>query len=310
MAVIFAYMGWVLYRNWGEVPFEKLKFSPLLLVFSYIFMAFSLVLSALGWKLCLETLGERVSLKRANQILSVTRLGGYVPGKVWTLMGTAYFAKKNGISEHKVVINAVLETILAVLSALLMLSVSLTFIQHEPLPTQLYLVLILIPLCFVVLQPSIFTRVMNWGLVRFKLEPISFHLYYTRLLELLGLYCFNWFLQGLSFYLLVKSFYGLIGFQLVLPLSGLHALAWVIGFLSFVTPGGLGVREGALSLFLNPLLPPAVGIVAVLLLRVWSIIGMASFVALFGRGLIRELTWGLETGIPLKPRIRLDEKEP
>ncbi len=48
------------------------------------------------------------------------------------------------------------------------------------------------------------------------------------------------------------------------------AISWEIGFLSFVTPGGLGVREGAVTLMLSPYLTADLAIAVALLSRlVW-----------------------------------------
>ena len=46
-------------------------------------------------------------------------------------------------------------------------------------------------------------------------------------------------------------------------------MAWAIGFLVFLTPGGLGVREGALALLLAPFLPSPLPAVVALLARLW-----------------------------------------
>jgi uncharacterized membrane protein YbhN (UPF0104 family) len=62
-------------------------------------------------------------------------------------------------------------------------------------------------------------------------------------------------------------------------LVGIFAGAWVIGFLSFLAPGGLGVREGILVYLLGFYLPSHVAIVVTLLSRLWvtaaELMGMA-----------------------------------
>ena len=60
----------------------------------------------------------------------------------------------------------------------------------------------------------------------------------------------------------------------LLPLAiGTYVLAWIIGFLAFFTPGGLGVRETVLVLMLNLYLPVYISAVLAILSRVWWIIG-------------------------------------
>ena len=52
----------------------------------------------------------------------------------------------------------------------------------------------------------------------------------------------------------------------------LYPFAWSIGFLSLITPGGLGVREGVLSLFLTTCLPSVTATLVALLSRLWIIV--------------------------------------
>ena len=48
------------------------------------------------------------------------------------------------------------------------------------------------------------------------------------------------------------------------------AFAWIIGFLSFLTPGDLGIREGLLGLLLANYIPIQQATLAALLCRVWG----------------------------------------
>jgi uncharacterized membrane protein YbhN (UPF0104 family) len=46
-------------------------------------------------------------------------------------------------------------------------------------------------------------------------------------------------------------------------------VAWIVGLLAFVAPGGLGVREGVLAALLSGLLPGGMAVVVALASRVW-----------------------------------------
>jgi hypothetical protein len=54
---------------------------------------------------------------------------------------------------------------------------------------------------------------------------------------------------------------------------GASALAWVVGYLSFLTPSGLGVREGVLTILLAQVYPLPVAIVGSLLYRLVLTLG-------------------------------------
>ena len=72
------------------------------------------------------------------------------------------------------------------------------------------------------------------------------------------------------FFLFIKSLAPVSASQLLL-VTGTYAVAWSIGILSVITPGGLGVREGILSLLLTSVLPPATATLIALLSRLWTI---------------------------------------
>jgi len=54
-------------------------------------------------------------------------------------------------------------------------------------------------------------------------------------------------------------------------LTACFAFAWIVGFLSFLTPGGLGIREGLLSLLLSRYMPTPQATLVALLCRVWML---------------------------------------
>ncbi len=82
-------------------------------------------------------------------------------------------------------------------------------------------------------------------------------------------YLLLWGCCGLAFFLFIKSLSPVEWSQLPV-IIGIYATAWTIGFLSFITPSGLGVREGMLSLLLTVYLPPATATLVALLSRLWS----------------------------------------
>jgi len=79
-----------------------------------------------------------------------------------------------------------------------------------------------------------------------------------------------WLCQGVAFFLFLRSLtpvrWGDAGF-----LTACFAFAWIVGFLSFLTPGGLGIREGLLGLLLTNYLPAKEATLAALLYRLWML---------------------------------------
>jgi uncharacterized membrane protein len=87
----------------------------------------------------------------------------------------------------------------------------------------------------------------------------------------LGSYAVAWIAVGVSFAALVQALTPLHWSQ-VPGLVAVFSAAYVIGFLTLLTPGGLGVREGVLTLLLATILPSGVSAVVAILARLWMVV--------------------------------------
>jgi hypothetical protein len=88
-------------------------------------------------------------------------------------------------------------------------------------------------------------------------------------LQLLGFYLVYWLLSGVGFVVLAQAFIP-VPFSAWPPYLASFPASWLIGFLSLITPGGLGVREAALYFMLAPVTATGMAVV----LAVWSRIVM------------------------------------
>jgi len=77
-----------------------------------------------------------------------------------------------------------------------------------------------------------------------------------------------WLVLGLAFWLLLG---GIIAGGLCNPgyLVGVLPGSWVAGFVSFLTPAGLGIREGFMAVLLKPCFHVSVGVTVSLAARLW-----------------------------------------
>ena len=92
----------------------------------------------------------------------------------------------------------------------------------------------------------------------------------ARIFRFLGVYLLLWGFLGAAFFLFITSLFPVAVSQFFV-VTGIYAFAWSIGFLSVITPSGLGVREGVLSLLLTTVLPPATATLVALLARLWTL---------------------------------------
>jgi uncharacterized membrane protein YbhN (UPF0104 family) len=117
---------------------------------------------------------------------------------------------------------------------------------------------------------------LNWLLVRFGRPGVESGVGRRRLAWMLAVAAFDWLLWGSTFAALtfgVSAFAGAQMAALAPHLIVAYAIAYCVGFLSFITPSGFGVREGALYVLLATIMDPAVVTVAALAMRLWTMVG-------------------------------------
>jgi uncharacterized membrane protein YbhN (UPF0104 family) len=115
----------------------------------------------------------------------------------------------------------------------------------------------------------------NWFLIRLKREPLHVTPTSSNAISLILVYTAGWFCYGLSGFTLI--------YALELPcntsffsINAAFVTSWLIGFLSMITPGGLGVREATLVYLLKSEIHTAEAIALALVLRfTWTMIELA-----------------------------------
>ena len=277
IAVIFYFLARNLYINWNKIAEYNWRINYYFLVFSWLLSVGGGFLIALGWNLILRVLGGRLSHKRALKIFFVTDLAKYIPGKVWTMVGKVYMCKEEGVPVAVTSTSVVIQPLIQVISGLLIFLLSLPFwTKTSDFMNNLYLFFLLIPLGLLLLHPAIMTRPLNFVLRKLKQKPIELKIKYSHILSILLLWCGLWVLTGITYYFLIISVHP---FPLLnLPVTiGIFAIA---GVSQFLTPSGIGVLEGMLTVLLGLYFPIPVAILIALLVRVWKTVSELVCVAI------------------------------
>lgn len=223
------------------------------------------------WRTIIGRLGVQLTFIKAWRLFVLGEFFRYIPGKIWQFLGRAHLCKREGISEEQTTISMIIEICLNMTAGVLTLLCSLLFWYEETLPIVIYWVFIVPPAISVFLYPSIFTKLVNRALRLIGREEVGFHLRYKDLLLFSGMYFLSWWVVGFAWFLFINSFYNLnVSFYPVV--TGIVAISWVIGILSFLTPTGIGVREGVFSFLFSSFVPVSIAILASIAMRVWSTI--------------------------------------
>lgn len=266
---IFLFLGLQLLENWSQVLSYEWELNYLFLGISTVFIIMHYTLYGASWRFALKRLGENITLRKAVKVWMLSRIGWYIPGRVWLVLGMLHLAAKEGIKRSSALISISLDIVLATICALLVFLFTLPFWHETGTISGFLPLLIFIPLGLIALHPGLMRRVVNFLMRRLGREEVSINIRYRDIAALIIPYCTLWVLYGLSFYFLVGAVQPL-GMEHLVALIGMYSMAWAIGFLSLITPGGLGIREGVLALLLTAYFPMPVAIVVSLLARAWT----------------------------------------
>jgi len=252
-----------IFGSWGEIRNAFLQLNIYLIILSYLLLFPSLFLYVYAWQLIIKEIEKEKKLDffSACGIIVVSNLGKYVPGKVWFALSRLDLARRFGLEEKKVFLSILLESFYLLLGA---------FFYFIFFLKKYYFFLILF--LFILIAPKIFKGFFNLVLKILKKEKVDFSFSLKRSFLIFLLDVLVWFFQGSAFFFLVKAIYFKINFVHFLSLIGIYSLSWMLGFLILIAPGGLGVREGSMMIFLKNILPVGLASLLAILSRIWLII--------------------------------------
>ncbi|HZY88984.1 MAG TPA: lysylphosphatidylglycerol synthase transmembrane domain-containing protein [Gemmataceae bacterium] len=264
--------------------------------------------SAVYWRRLLGHLGPRPPLLTAARAYYVGHLAKYLPGKAWAVFVRASLVRPAGVSLGVATLTTFYEVLTTMAAGALVATVLFPLVgtaavgaphwdtlrqlarletPPEGVPTAAATLLSLLLLLATggPLLPPVFNRLAHHLSLPFRgREVVLPRIQHTHLAEGLLLASAGWLLLGAS---LGAALHAILGPELPWSVEGLGRLAaimglsYVAGFVIVVAPGGLGVREFCLTLFLAPELAAlgletdaarAVAVLAVLVLRlVWTL---------------------------------------
>lgn len=273
---IFFFLGKSLVDNWQKVKDYKFSFNYFYLFISFIFLFGSLLWPAIIWNKILRILepDKRISNLKAIKICIYSCFGRYIPGKVWMCVGKIFFGVKEGLSKRYLIISAVYEIILAATSYFIFSAVLISIAFGSKLFNFYIIPILTIIVGLIFIHPKILIYFYNLIPNKFKIVELAINdfLDYGNILKLVFYYSIGCFLSGVGFFFLIRSIVFLPYFYMI-EVIGVYILALILGAVAIFAPGGLGVREGMLVMFLKLFFPISVAILISLLARIWTVLG-------------------------------------
>ncbi|MEX2414535.1 MAG: lysylphosphatidylglycerol synthase domain-containing protein [Paenibacillaceae bacterium] len=235
---------------------------------SVLALSIFLFIQAWIWSGLLNTPIRQLGIFRGTTIYVNSQFAKYLPGAIWNLVGRMMLAGKYGATFSAQVKSIYYENVLLAAVAGtygLLLFVKLEFVVWP----------VLIALCMAVWIIYRYYDVIGGWIERFihrhvsKLAQVKLIFPRSAFFASFLYYLVSHLFMGIAFWLLLLSF-GVSNIDMI-EAAGIYALAWLLGLASPL-PGGLGLREGALTFLLALQIDWELAYRVAIIARLWSLL--------------------------------------
>lgn len=267
IAVPLSFLFYGVIGNWQQVQEYEWHFVSYKVILATLFLVSAFSLLPLATQQTLNCINGCLPYRSVYYGYCLSQLAKFLPGGVWIFPGRALVFTELGVDAITSSICLFIELCFLVITAVVV-SLPYLFFSETNLPSW---VVFLVFTGFTVLLLLIVFKSIGIRLFS-RWFPNTAHLLsrFDRVLtvKLIVIDVVFWMAVGAGFFLLVSSVEKLV-FADYIPLTAAFSLAWVLGFLAFLTPGGLGVREGVLTVLLLPYIPMPLSALLALAARLW-----------------------------------------
>ncbi len=255
LVVIAVFVGVSIWKSWSQLAGYSWHVRWGLLISGFALLVAQELSFGLIWRSILARMGSRIDVLSSQRIYLGAEFVRYIPGNVWHVITRVLWAEQRGVPKTVGFASMVIELATKLASAALVFAVSLFFwadagaatssIPHDALVTA---GAIGVPLLLLGLHPRVLKGTLNFAMRKRGRDPVEFSLSYGDILAITLYWAASWLLAGAGFYLLVHALVSTPLPATALPIAmGIYAIGWDIGFVSFVTPSGIGFRELAIA---------------------------------------------------------------
>jgi uncharacterized membrane protein/uncharacterized membrane protein YbhN (UPF0104 family) len=236
---------------------ENIHYS--LLFIGSLFILVFFLLKAVAWHQILQNLGYHVPLKRSFFLLQYGETKRYIPGNIFSFAARVQYFQEFKIPSKTIIKGLAIETFLLVFSSFVVSIPALFFFSHIIFAHDTDIKSFFGTLWFKILVFLFILGVLIGGyfLNRYK-ERLNRNLFSWQIFRTysntFSLFILAWIFFGIGNYLVASSI-AFLNPYFFLQFSSFLVLSWLIGYLSFITPMGLGVREAVLSIGLSQFIP-------------------------------------------------------
>jgi glycosyltransferase 2 family protein len=250
--LLIGFAAWYLWQQWRDASAAELRLdidlARLALASAMVLATYLLLVEA--WRRVLARYGSRVRFSDAARVWFVSNLGKYVPGKVWQVTAMAAMTQRLGVPLTTAASAAAVITIANVVAGFSLLLVVGTGALGALGRQYQSAIVVGTGVLLVALLAAPFTvRVIGSVAGRVLRRPVVLAMPASAAWLSVAGCAIAWLLYGVAFQLFVRSITGQAEGRWSAYVAA-YTLSYLVGYLSLITPGGLGPREAALSFLL------------------------------------------------------------
>ena len=213
-----------------------------LLIISVVCFLIYFSLRSLLWKKIIKEKGIAISSKENAYLWGISELKRYVPGNIWSFVSRSFLFEKKGLSKKEIAKCLLAEAEFIILASLILsIPAIFLFVQDRYINSAIFALFSGLVLFFVFNKKLYFSEKIQ-ALLPYNSFESNFYLLIT------SFFSFLFFSLG-TYFATISIIY--LNLYYVVQYVSIFALSLLIGYLSFITPMGLGVREGVITFSLS-----------------------------------------------------------
>ena len=271
LVVVLWFAGQRLWQQWANTNRADLHVTldPARLIVASVIVLATYLLLIETWRAVLARYGAKLPLGAATRIWFVSNLGKYIPGKIWQIGAMTVFVGRFGIGPGTAGAAAIVITVANV-------AAGFAFVLAAAAPSLsawggsraalLATGILLLMLAAAPLMGRAWTSLAH----RLGRPALAVRVPPTASLLALAGSAVAWALYGVAFRIFALAVLG-AGDGRWLAWGAAYTLSYLVGYLTLIVPGGVGVREVTLTQILTTLglTTPAQAVIVALTSRLW-----------------------------------------
>lgn len=259
VGAVFYFMGKKIRTDWPEITSRDWQFDIPWLIFSLLMLLALYLGHACGWLIILKRFNHPVPFLPGLYVWCKSLLARYIPGNVMMVVGRVVMIEPYGVPKRVSLTSVAYEQALLLTSAATVIAVALPFWPKlQNFSQWIWLVLVVPPLAVIFLHPAMLNKVGNYLLRKVKREAIEDFLPFGDIVAIFFFYCFFWIVAGMGLFAMAQTVTNVSWSNFPIFVAS-TPLAWLTSVLFFISPSGLGVREGVYAYTLDFAFPDSNG---------------------------------------------------